>query len=183
MLPGLGKQKGVNVPALLATMAVVGYMATAGLPWWAVVAVVVLTAGLAGRNGLWKTGQNQPAKAERGRPAKTAQGRPVKSPAGMFSTDMFWTDMSRSDMSRSDVPWADNSSAGRSPSGQSTAGKSPSGQTTAGKSPSGMSSAGKCATVVPVSVNVRTSCPDEFAQRVVCGGPEPVFAEQARGKR
>jgi hypothetical protein len=51
------------VPALLAVMAVVGYTAMAGLPWWAVVAVVLLTAGLAGWTGSHRasTGQ-QPAR-------------------------------------------------------------------------------------------------------------------------
>lgn len=86
------------MPALLAVMAVVGYMATAGLPWWAVVAVVVLTAGLAGRTGMRKT-------------ATTSQ--PVRS------------------------------------------------------------SADKCSTVVPVSVGVRATGSDEYAQSVA-GGREPV---------
>ncbi|MGI5379756.1 hypothetical protein ACQEV2_36980 [Streptomyces sp. CA-251387] len=51
------------MPALLAVMAVVGYMATAGLPWWAVVAVVVLTAGLAGRTGMRKAATSQPVRS------------------------------------------------------------------------------------------------------------------------
>lgn len=51
------------MPALLAVMAVVGYMATAGLPWWAVVAVVVLTAGLAGRTGMRKAAPSQPVRS------------------------------------------------------------------------------------------------------------------------
>jgi hypothetical protein len=46
-----------------------------------------------------------------------------------------------------------------------------------------MSSAGKCATAVPVSVNARAGCPDDYAQRVLRSEPEPVFAEQARGKQ
>ncbi len=49
VLPRLGRRTGVeNVPALLAALAVIGYMAKTGLPWWAVVAVVVLTGGLVG---------------------------------------------------------------------------------------------------------------------------------------
>lgn len=63
MLPGQGRQRGSRVPALLAVMAVVGYMATAGLPWWAVVAVVVLTAGLAGRTGMRKAATSQPVRS------------------------------------------------------------------------------------------------------------------------
>lgn len=41
-----------DVTGLLAVVAVVGYMATAGLPWWVVVAVALLMAGFAaGRSG------------------------------------------------------------------------------------------------------------------------------------
>lgn len=128
MLPGLGRYKGVNVPAVLATMAVVGYMATAGLPWWAVVAVVVLTAGLAGRNGMRKTVQSQPVKSSI---ARTSVEKPW---AEKSSPEKSWTEKSSADKS-----WAD-----------------------------------KYSTVVPVAVNVRVTCPDEYTQ-MVCSGPEPVL--------
>jgi hypothetical protein len=59
------------VPAFLAVMAVVGYLAMAGLPWWAVVAVVLLTAGLAGWTGSHKAAPT---------------GQPVRSSADTCST-------------------------------------------------------------------------------------------------
>ncbi|MEU6528946.1 hypothetical protein ABZ869_07120 [Streptomyces sp. NPDC046928] len=57
--------------ALLALMAVVAFMATAGLPWWVVALVTVLMAGFVGGMS-WSPGRGQCGRAARG-----PQGRPA----------------------------------------------------------------------------------------------------------
>ncbi|MGW6907281.1 hypothetical protein [Streptomyces sp. NPDC054940] len=66
--------------ALLALVAVVGYMATAHLPWWVVVAVALLMAGFAaGRSG-------SPGKGTRTITTPGPRGRPSDPSADMYST-------------------------------------------------------------------------------------------------
>lgn len=66
--------------AFLALVAVVAFMATAGLPWWVVVAVALLMAGFAaGRS--WSPGKGSKASAASGQ-----GGQPIWSSADRCST-------------------------------------------------------------------------------------------------
>lgn len=66
--------------ALLALLAVVGYMATAHLPWWVVVAVSLLMAGFAaGRSG-------SPGRGARTTAAPDPTGRPSCPSPDRYST-------------------------------------------------------------------------------------------------
>jgi len=70
------------VVALLALVAVVAFMATAGLPWWVVALVTVLMAGFVGGMS-WSPGRGQYGRARRGpasRPAHSVADREAAAP-------------------------------------------------------------------------------------------------------
>ncbi|MFJ7016988.1 hypothetical protein ACIQUW_01385 [Streptomyces sp. NPDC101117] len=70
--------------ALLALVAVVAFMATAGLPWWVVALVTVLMAGFVGGMS-WSPGRGQYGRDHRGaagRPAHPMADRDAAVPTG-----------------------------------------------------------------------------------------------------
>ncbi|MDF3142202.1 MULTISPECIES: hypothetical protein [unclassified Streptomyces] len=132
---------------LLAVVAVVGYMATAGLPWWVVVAVALLMAGFAaGRSG-------SPGKGARSTAAHGSWDKGARSTAASGS----WERGARGTVA--------SGSWDRDVSGVAAPGGSSEGAAFAvTPGPVGepdRTSADAWSTAPPVAVNVGAACPDE----------------------
>jgi hypothetical protein len=135
------------VTGLLAVVAVVGYMATAGLPWWVVVAVALLMAGFAaGRSG-------SPGKGARSPAAPGSWGGGPRSPAAPGS----WDQGARNTVAPGS--WGRDASGMAAPGSSSEGARFAATPDLVGEPVRTSTEAWSSAT--PVAVNVGAACPEE----------------------